>query len=442
MSKLYVEYAAFAPNDESKARLNMPTGTLVATSAQNCYCGKSGLRYGPGVEYLTMLSGGTISFPQAPIAVKTQVYHYDDDGVLKIGYFVATKDGKVYHFNESVGLKTCAGAGDGAASACLVPANVAEDGVFLATNKGLWHETPLQGAKKIAPSTNGTVCVFGDRVFIAYGKGVAFSDAGDFYDFSVSAQGGGGIHFWEGKGDILQVLAMDDHLLLFKQNCILQLFAKGAAKDFYARTIGFTDADIVQGSAVRCGNVAVFTTDDGAIYRVEGVKVQKLGITLPKGYANARAAFGGDRGRYYLSAGTDTFVVCLDDGVVYSIFPMQGISECGAQVVGFVGGKLCRLKDGAALPDGESCTFTVENWAVKDEKEKVVEKLVLHGQGRAKVQFGQGRYAKSWAIELSDRGVALPIFERGKRFDLTLELLQGACVHKLGVEYSHVGDEK
>ncbi len=442
MSKLYVEYAGFAPNNESKLRLKMPAGTLVATSTENCRCGKSGLRCGPGVEYLMTSSGGTVSFPYAPLAYKLQVYHFEQDGVEKLGYFVATKDGKAYHFNETVGLKTSITTSGGAVSVCSVPTDVAEDGCFFAMDKGLWHETSLSGADKIAPATNGSVCVFGDRVFIAYGKGVAFSDAGDFRDFSISAQGGGRIAFWDGHGDVLQVLPMDDHLLLLKKNCVLQLFAKGAAKDFYARTIGFTDADIQQGTAVKCGNAAVFMTEDGGLYRVDGAKVQKTEITVPNAYVKKQVACGGDCGRYYLWAGSDTFAVDLDDGATYSIFPVQGISECGGRTVGFYDGKLCRLKDGAAIPSEKKCTFLVENWAVKDDKEKVIEKIVLFGQGQVNVRFGQGRYAKNVTVDLQDCGVVLPIVERGKRFSLALELSQAACVTKLGVEYSLVGDEK
>lgn len=442
MSKLHVEYTAFAPNAEHKLRLNMPAGTLVATSTENCRCGKSGLRVAPGVEYLTTSSGGTVSFPFAPLAYKVQVYHFEQDGVEKLGYFVATKDGKSYHFNEAVGLKTGITTNDGPVSVCSVPADVAEDGCFFAAGNGLWHETILSGTDKIAPATNGSVCVFGDRVFIAYGKGVAFSDAGDFRDFSISAQGGGRIAFWDGDGEVLQVLPMDDHLLLLKKNCVLQLFAKGAAKDFYARTIGFTDADILQGSAVKCGNAAVFMTEDGSLYRVDGAKVQKTEITVPKTYAKTQVACGGDRGRYYLWAGADTLAVDLDDGTTYSMFPVQGVSECGGRTVGFHAGKLCRLKDGAALPSGEKCAFAVENWTVKDDKEKVIEKIILFGQGQVKLQFGQGRYAKNVTVELNEKGVECPIVKRGKRFALALELLQGACVNKLGVEYSLVGDEK
>lgn len=440
MSKECLEYLNFALSEGGRVALNLPLGnTLVAAEYKNCRCEADGLYCGLGSSIVTRADGNFFKMTNNNVTHQVCTYYYEQSGYKRLGFFATTSTGRLYHVSNN-GTQTLVLSDLGALNMCALPSKDGYDGVCVAAASGLWMVDRQGNAVKYFDKTNKTVCFFGDRVFFAEGSGVRFSDAGNLTDFTESAYGGGRIEILEGEGVVEDMLPLDDCILLFKKDCVLQFFAKGAAKDFRVRKLTGLPAPIVKGSAVRCGKYTVFTGIDCKAYRMEGGRVEILAQGLPAICASSNTRpFASDGSRYYIGTNQYTLAINVLDGRVHTFHTMYGISNSYSGTVGFYKDNLRMILPAAAMAAGETSEFTVRNWAFKDEKEKVIEKLVFYGSGTMGLTWGKGEYASSVSVALSESGVSVPIQARGKRFDFTLKPGYSSRLIKLDVEYSLVG---
>ncbi len=440
MSKERLEYVNFALSEGGRVALNLPLGnTLVASEYKNCRCEADGLYCGLGSAVVARSNGSFFKMSNSSYAHQIRTYYYKQDGYDHFGFFAASKGGTLYHVSDD-GVRTTVLSDVGTLDMCALPNKDGYDGVCVAGETGLWMVDKSGNAVKYFDETNMSVCFFGDRVFFAEGSGVRFSDAGNLTDFSESAYGGGRIEILEGEGVVTDMLPLDDCILLFKKDCVLQFFAKGAAKDFRVRRLTGLPAPIVKGSAVRCGKYVVFTTIACEVYRMDGGRVEKIVEDLPSICVSSyNCSYASDGSRYYIGTNQYTLAVSVCDGRVHTFHPMYGISNAYSGTVGFYKETLYSIHPRAAMVTGETSEFTVRDWAFKDEKEKAIEKFVFYGKGSISLTWGKGEYANSVTVLLQENGVSVPIQARGKRFDFTLKPGNSSRLIKMDVEYSLVG---
>lgn len=440
MSMECLEYVNFALSEKGRVALSLPfASTIVAAEYKNCRCEADGLYAGLGSAVVTLSDGNFVKMSNSNTAHKICTYYYKQSGYDRFGLFATSSGGKLYHVSDG-GVQTTVISDVGPLDMCALPNQDGYDGVCVAGRSGLWMVDRYGNAVKYFDKTNKSVCYFGDRVFFAEGSGVRFSDAGKLTDFAESAYGGGRIEILEGEGVVEDMLPLDDYILLFKKDCVLQFFAKGAAKDFRVRRLAGLPAPIVKGSPRQCGKYTVFATSDYDVYRMDGGRIERIAQGLPFEALSGNARpFASDGSRYYIGTNQYTLAVNVCDGRVHTFHHLHGVSNTYSGTVGFYNGTLRAIRPRAAMASGETSEFVVRNWAFKDEKEKVIEKLVFYGVGTIGLTWGKGEYASTVTVSLRENGVSVPIQTRGKRFDFTLKPGNSSHLMKMGVEYSLVG---
>ena len=134
-------------------------------------------------------------------------------------------------------------------------------------------------------------------------------------------------------------------------------------------------------------------------------------------------------------------VMDAEYGTSYETIALNGFGECDGDVVGSYLGYLCRMVEGQATAYGAKRTFIVANHHFADEREKLIRKLTFYGTGTLTVGFGEGKYALSKQIELSQEGVAIEIEQKGTAFSFTFTLMADTVLERMGVEYSYCGGD-
>ena len=91
-----------------------------------------------------------------------------------------------------------------------------------------------------------------------------------------------------------------------------------------------------------------------------------------------------------------------------------------------------------SLPQGESSIFEVDPLVLKDEKEKIVRKVVVYGTGIVGVTLNGERGNMNRSVVLGANGVALDAEVRGKTFGLKIDLSGNGRIDKIVFAYTLV----
>lgn len=436
-----VEFTKFVLSDGGRYALKtVDKDALIATSNENCRCVDGKLLLGLGLKYLEDASGNEIvteQTVQAVIPVSCLQNNTEHQGAV-----IVTTAGKLYQYDESTGAWTEISATvAGNTGVCFAPASDGNSGAFIVSSIGL-VQTNGEGevVQNRADTANGGVCVFKDRVFYSVGNTVVFSDAGNYLDFTESAYGGGRIEIWEGCGRVWQLLPFDGAILLFQEQCVLKMYAAGAADEFRVEKLDFCGGNIVKGSAAVCGKYIMFLTKDGGVYRFNGSAFEKIAVGVPSEFCVDFKGTASDGVRYF-RVGEECTLVMETDGGSYQSYSIDGLTGCGQMAVGVYGGKLCCFDPTAGIPSAEDAVFQVNPFALDGEKEKIIRKITIYGVGSASVYLAGERGVLNSAVTLATDGVALETEIWGQTFALKLQLSTASRVDKIAFEYTAVEKE-
>ena len=444
MKKRYLEYSGFVLSERDRIALKLPKeACLVASHSQNTRTDRGRLRSGLGVEKMTNANGATIPFHSENDIRRIYAYTYTyPTGARHLGGALVLKTGAVSRYVE--------------AGNDFYPTGKAATGQFsmwtdfdtyggcaccIASSSGLISIQREGTVTVLSEKTNGGGCLFGDRLFYSLGQGVHFSDVGNHGDFAESAYGAGWIEFWDCGGKIGQTIPCEEGIVLLKNENVLLLKAKGAADDFTVSEVTYNGGQIVKGSAARCGKYVLFLSTDGVVYRVENGSAKRLVEGVRAEYCKDGVGAAGNAKNYFLCAEQRLLVMDAEYGTSYETIALNGFGECDGDVVGSYLGDLCRMTEGQPTAYGVKRTFIVADHYFADEKEKLIRKLIFYGTGTLTVAFGEGKYALSKQIELSQTGVEMEIEQKGTAFSFTFTLAADTVLEKMGVEYSYCGGE-
>lgn len=433
-----VEFRKFALSEGDRYALNDVDGdTLQATNSLNCRCVDDKIRIGLGLTYIKNAYGRNVTVNET---VKNVIpASYLQDNMERQCPLVIGTDGRFYQYDESLEKMTALSVIIGGnVGVCFAPAANGNSGAFVVSSQGFVQTGNQRNIlQEVSGMASGGVCVFEDRVFYSMGNTVIFSDAGDYQDFTETAYGGGKIEVWQEAGRVWQLLPYDGAILMFKERCVFRMFASGAADAFKIEKLDFGGGKIARGSAAVCGKYVMFITEDGYVYRFNGSSFEKIAAGVPKEYCNDFRATASDGSRYF--RGGDEFTLVMEtDGSSYESYSVEGLTGCDGVAAGVYDKKLCRFDPMGSLPQGESSIFEVDPLVLKDEKEKIVRKVVVYGTGIVGVALNGERGNMNRSVVLGANGVALDAEVRGKTFGLKIDLSGNGRIDKIVFAYTLV----
>ena len=218
------------------------------------------------------------------------------------------------------------------------------------------------------------------------------------------------------------------------------MYASGAADEFRIEKLDFCGGRIVKGSAAVCGKYVMFMTVDGNVYRFNGSSFEKVAIGVPEEYCTDFKGTASDGVRYF-RAGEELTLVMDTDGNCYTSYSIDGLTGCGEMAVGVYDGKVCCFDSTENLPLAESATFEVSPFVLQDEKEKIIRRVTVYGEGNASVYLSGERGGLSSTVAFDEDGVAFETEIWGRTFALKLELTGVSRVDKIVFEYTTVEKE-
>ena len=291
--------------------------------------------------------------------------------------------------------------------------------------------------------TNAAVCWFAGRLFYSKGHKVYYSEVENVKDFSETAYGGGYVCVnGAGEGIVLQLLPYRDGILLFYERSIAMLRAKGAANEFRLERLDYCGVPIAIGSGAVCGRYALFTTEEGDVYRLDGTRFERLAAGLPLSLRADRVNTASDGERYYRSDGERMLVMEASDGNSYFSYPMAGLTDANGAALGVQGGKLVCMSTLASSPARAIPKFYSSRLRLRDSKEKTITKVTVYGEGSIRFSLCGDGDAMVEQLTLSSAGVSLEPFIRGEEFELEFRLGFRASVTRIEFEFEYVGGAK
>lgn len=441
MREQIFSYTGFALSEGDRLALKMPTATtLVATSAENCRCVKGELKRCLGLEYVYNPDEEPLTCTYRAQKVKL-LYEDDEEGERYYLGVVVAKDGRIEGYNLPADDVALMGRRPWKpAMICPLPNEKGERNFYFLTEDIIKRYE--DGVSVLNPGqlkNNRAACVFRDRFFYSIGRAIAFSDAGNFEDFTTTAYGAGKIELLDGYGNVLQMLVYQDAILLFKENSVFRFYAAGAADTFRIEAMDYYGGKIMRNSAVRCGKYVLFLTEQGDIYRLHGTRFERLTEGVPQDFCFDDVNVTADGERYFISDENKVLVVEVEDGSKHLSYPVYGITDNNGMAVGEWNYHVCRIVPNGFLPSDVQPRFVAKGLVVKDRKEKLIKRLLVYGEGTVRICFGLNGRMVERELALSEYGVELPVEMKGKEFDCEISFSDSACVRKIDVVFSELG---
>ena len=436
------EFTAFAlPAVGRYALKSIAQDALEATESENCRCVNGKIHSGLGVFGVINSAGSTV--PCEYEVKKILPVAFEMNGRAGQAAALVDSNGEIRVYSEGVNaFVSNVQVADGNVAICSYPGENGDGGVFVAAENGVFQTNLFSETYCINHNaSNAGVCHFKERVFFSCGQGVRYSNAGDYTDFQESAYGGGYISVGDGHGKVYQLLACDDAVLLFKERSVFKLYAAGAADQFRVERLPYGGESIAAGSAAKCGKYVVFTASNGDVYRLDGVRFEKIAEGVPYDFCQNFAETASDGERYFRKGTFQTLVMEMD-GSSYLSFSLQGLSDYDGMAVGVYDGFLVAYSPSSSLPSGVIASFFVKDLPLKDHAEKVVTKVTLFGSGRVGCRLDSERRSVEKVAFLNKNGTSFEMQQRGSRFDLKLTFGSRTVVEKIAVEFVRLGDEK
>lgn len=434
------------PEGDRYALKPIPQDALVATKSEYCRC-RDGKLLGPiGQEYL-LDSGDNYLIANKNFKMKNVMLLNTavTDFVYKRNAIFIEENGRLWIYIDSMGVRNFASCKPPYAI-CRFPASSSngDGGVAIASALGILVVSHTGGTMyKLDEPTNAAVCWFAGRVFYSKGYNVYYSEMGNVRDFTESAYGGGYINVaGSGEGVVLQLLPYRDGILLFYERGIAMLHAKGAASDFRLERLDYCGVPIAIGSGAVCGRYALFTTEEGDVYRLDGTRFERLAAGLPLSLRADRLNTASDGERYYRSDGERMLVMEASDGSSYFSYPVSGLTDADSAALGVQGEYLVRMSTIASYPARAEPKFYSERLRLRDSKEKTITKVTVYGEGKARVSLRGDGDTTEEVLALTSAGVAFEPFVRGQEFDLQVNLTFRAKVTRIEFEFEYVGGAK
>ena len=317
---------------------------------------------------------------------------------------------------------------------------------YFASKNGVHRLNGFIGFQTSIKTATADLCYYKDRLFCAVEPhSLAYSAPLFPNDFTESIDDGGKIALPKRKGNIVALLPMKNALYLFYEYGIFVLEGAGSPRDFVVREIGYGGGRIFADSVGTCavgGEKAFFLAENG-VYVFDGNKAEKTCQNLPikpvcEGQVCVHAEFDGKYYVSFLSQDNVRKAVCVDgeSGLGYFTFEAfgasvdEGIAFCVAD-----GAVKTFCSNGGSLPLGKAYSYNLSNADFDCEERKVVKKLVLHGGGNVRVRLSGEKKSKEQLFDLTNGRAEATFGVRGKLFDFTITLQEGAYLRAVEVEY-------
>ncbi len=424
----------------------IPQDALVATKSEYCRC-RDGKLFGPlGQEFL-IDSGGNYLTCSTSLKMKyVMLMNTSVTDYVSKKYAAFLEDRGALWFYSDSGSFWQYGQCKPPYAICRFPASngSGDGGVAIASALSFMVLNPTGNTMyKLEEPTNAAVCWFAGRLFYSKGHNVYYSGVESVRNFAENAYGGGYVCVNGcGEGVVLQLLPYRDGILLFYERGIAMLHAKGAASDFRMERLDYCGVPIAIGSGAVCGRYALFTTQEGDVYRLDGTRFERLAAGLPLSLRADRVNTASDGERYYRSDGETVLVMEASDGSSYLSYPVAGLTDADSAALGVQGGRLVRMSTIASYPPRAIPRFYSERLRLRDSKEKTITKVTVYGEGNAKVSLCGGGDTAAEQLTLSSAGVTFEPCIRGEEFELEIRLGFRTMVTRIEFEFEYVGGAK
>lgn len=281
---------------------------------------------------------------------------------------------------------------------------------------------------KVLEKGSTLACLVGDRAFVAQGERVYYCEPLAFEKWENSQNGGGFLDFSSELGKIVGLADVDGKLGVFFKRAVVVMSVRSGAKEFERRDVSFPFGDILQGSVVSSGNMAVFLTANGG-FSFDGEKFEK---TLPK------ETFGeikkdGDCESFSFQG--DAYIIyTLQDGkkrlFVYNAKSKEGYFVEDPKGEGFTpskerlfcyrNGKIYVLSENGDTELSSNSGFSFKGADFMGEGEKTIKSMKFTGSGQARIAVSSERGGHVYTITLAKDGSMVCPLLKGKDFTINL----------------------
>ncbi len=310
---------------------------------------------------------------------------------------------------------------------CAVPYHDNEGGhsLFIMSKTSLFR---FDGSflTKLEPTGGTCGAVHRERLFIANGCMIRYSEPLSPQTFSLEGKNAGKIELEEGGGEILALVPFDGAIMVFRTREILKLTADARDLNYRFERQDFDCGTILAGSVQKCGDSVVFLTERGLCV-CRGGKIALAQPSLGIGFASQSASYGG---RYFFRAedtdgktrirvydpAADTFYT--DDAEADAI----GGGESGIWYRSKARLRLLAGRGFGSAAEG-SLSFTL---ACGEKKDVRIEGIRVRGEGAFRAEIATEEGGEEVALQGGGYGKLLHTL-RGRTVTLCLHALQPTC---------------
>jgi hypothetical protein len=242
--------------------------------------------------------------------------------------------------------------------------------------------------------------------------------------------------------------AYDDALYIFFESGITRLEVGGVPCDFRAEKIEYTGGDIYARTVCVCDH-AIYFMGKGGIYRLKGVKVERLdvGVILPSkasGYEGCSVWKGMPLFRYKQDNGEYKTLAIRADGSTFYMMDLEGLSHGENGKVLFVdsGKRLCQLADANQGEIWFSGYFSTVDTDLGYVGLKTLRKLRFFGEGEVEVSLWNGIHNINKNLTFENGIAEWKMTERGETFRFYFTLQRATKIREVHAEFETVASYK
>lgn len=304
--------------------------------------------------------------------------------------------------------------------------------LFALTSDGLYlaEET---GSRSISDPAD-CMCLQGDRIFLAKGERLWWTNPLEPEETEERAQGAGHVDLPSSLGDIIALVPYTDELFLFRKWGVTRFYAPGDTLSFRAEELPFSGGRLREGTVRRCGEKTLFLAQNG-LYSLSGGKFSRLsdcGFSALDLTDTVTASCGG---KYYATAkfGGEDCIWCVDPeaGCGHLIRAHAEQLAGGHEIVYLQNGKLYNLSErGLPLIRRRECVLRTERSLFGlSPRLKYLDGIVVEGRGSFRVE-ARGGYGLPRAVcGKAGEPLRFPMPVRGTEFSLDIRTLdEEACL--------------
>lgn len=278
-------------------------------------------------------------------------------------------------------------------------------------------------AEKVSDLVGTCAAIHYERLFVARGMRLRWSDSLAPDDWTDGAQKAGSVTLPSDGGEIVALFSFRETLCLLRERGVGVLVARGDNRDFCYETVPASFGNVIKGSAALCGEEVVFLTD-GGLYAFNGKRcVRRKDCGFSELDLSAPVSAAGFDGNYY-AAVTRRGERCIwrvtseEEGSFLRYFAK---SVAGGDALRFLEeDRLCRLR-GRGVPKNAQCTLFVEpSFLGLSAGRKFLDGVAIEGRGEFRIEARGARGSRGVVCGSAGENLLFPRPVRGTAFGLTL----------------------